>query len=150
MDRAGEMLNHIKKTLPEWKIFPGPLVANLRHATLPIKVNIGTEWIDLTWEGEQLSKDVEKNCEKFSQHCQQFYELVIDRLQSERTTRLGIRFVILAPADNLEQSDKVVCHALQSPFQTMLSQCLRMSLVDGATQLYFEEVDTGLRRSILF
>jgi hypothetical protein len=149
LDRKGDVLNFMSAEMPEWRI--GPVATQLlrfRHSSLPISANIGTGALDLAWDKQQTSGDSEKNCAAFARACHQFYTLVTSQLDLSRTTRVGVRYLVVAPAENAEETDRVACRAVRSPFQEYLCSTFGMELVDGATNLFLEDTETGQRRMV--
>jgi hypothetical protein len=150
LDRAGELLNQIHNEFPLWTVVRlTQQLATLQHAELPLVANFGTSAVDLTWNNKkEMISAAEKSAKSFGEQCQLMYNLAVETLGLSSTRRIGVRFHFLAPADSLEESDRIVCRALESSYQTKAKEVLAMDFVDGTCSLVFEDLNTGLRRII--
>jgi hypothetical protein len=148
LDRAGAVLNRLQRTMPLWS--PKAIAINLvtlTHAQLPILSNVGVKAVDLGVQQKQTVAEAEKLMRSFGDEAEAIYLLVADELQVP-TVRVGVRFQFLAPADSLEESDRLVCAAHEGAYAREISSVLGMDFVDVASNLVFEDRETGLRRSI--
>lgn len=150
LDRAGEILQEIRNRFPLWSVVKiARTQATLRYAGIESLVaNIGFEAIDLMRTEKQSLADAEKFAKVFGEQSEQLYTLVTEKLSASSTTRVGVRFHFLAPADSLEESDRVNCGSLRSAYQQKVGDVLGMQLVDGGTNFVFEDIESGTRRSI--
>jgi hypothetical protein len=147
LDRSGQLLNHLQREHPRWQIVRAvqPLIT-LRNPESRITANIGLSALDLTSEGNHSLPDAEKLCRTFGDACEFLYGLVVEQLSLSTTTRVGVRYQFLAPADSLEEADKAMTATLASPYQAAATKALGMDVVDGYTVLVADDRETGLRR----
>src|SRR5262249_15282702 len=65
-----------------------------------------------------------------------------------RTTRVGARFLFLAPADSLEEADRFVQRGASSPLLDALSEKAKAQPVDAQVVCVLDDADSGYRRRI--
>jgi hypothetical protein len=152
LDRAGELLNTLKKQFPLWTIRSTDQSSQtyvLRNDASQIQLNIGTESVDLRYTGSPLKlADAEKKNNELADAAEPFYHLVIETLGCETTFRVGAEYHFFAPADTLEDSDRLMCRAVQSPLVEAVLRVTNGALTDAVGHLVLEDAETGLRRAV--
>jgi hypothetical protein len=125
--QAGHLKNDARSAL--LTISPGALI--LQRLNMPIQ-HRGADAIV-----EQLAAEAEA-----------VYEIIMDTLNINETTRVGARFRFLAEAETLEQADRFLMRGVQSDLLARVQEVTGSSIRDAALVYVVEDLESGHRRRV--
>jgi hypothetical protein len=139
----------IQKRDSEWVVGTAdPLAGRLRHATKKMAFNFSSQKLDLSSVAPHAVKDVAKIIDDFAVEAEDLHAIVVNSLAVPNTTRAGARFWFSAPADTLEDADRLLCRAATSPLLDALVADGIGTLRDTAFAYVFDASQSGLKRRV--
>lgn len=149
LNRSGDIMVRIRAERPEWEAARLTLgLFTLAHKANNLVANIGTEAVDLTFGQPIDSKDGDKKAELFAEAADWLYGIVVNGINSPRTVRVGVAFQFFAPADSVEECDRLTWRIMASPFQQWVTSATKGKPVEAMSNCFVEDSETGIRRSI--
>ncbi len=149
LDNIGEMLVRIRKQKPSWTINAvGQQLASLHLAQSGLLLNVGVSKMDFSVIKQVPLADAEKQASILGREAASLYELITEVLKLPRTTRAGTRFAFLAPADNLEESDRFIQRGSSSPLLAAVAESTKSEPVESQFVYVLDDPKTNFRRRV--
>ena len=151
LDRCGNTISRIRNFDKQWvSTEPNPQTSALVHPGFGLSMSLGTERMNVsknedTWVKLGKARDVVEN---LADQVEPLYEIVTETIDIPNTTRIGVRFVFIAPTNSLEDSERALVMMPQSPLSDFILRMRNADLFGVSTRYRIEEPDTGYRRSI--
>lgn len=148
LNRSGELLLRIRSERPEWQFQADFGQIMLNHKAERLNARISVDDVNVSFGQPIDLKEGQKKVETFAQAADWLYETVVDAILSPRTIRVGIYFQFIAPADSIEECDRLTWKVLESPLQKWVTTATNCKPVEAVGVYFVEDAETGIRRSI--
>ncbi len=149
LDRSGEIIVRIRRHKPAWVVAGlAQQFVQMQLAQHKLVLNIGTEKLDLSVSEPLDLAEAEKRTRVLGQEAEDVYQTVVEVLSSPNTTRVGVRFGFLAPADSLEDADRFVAKTVKSPLLDAVLNATKGELWDAMTAYQVYNPDSKLRHKL--
>jgi len=148
MDSIGQLISSVHENRPEWTaIKTTSQQVVFRHHKESLVADIGNISMALHSPGDFRLPDASAAIESFALASEYFYELVTSIVKSKRTDRVGVHFGFGFPSGSVEEADRFVVRALESPFSNLVTQIAHGEFVDGGANFFVAHSGSPLRRS---
>lgn len=149
LDHTGELLVRIRRHNPAWKVdVLAHNVVSLSHREQHLRLNIGIDKIDVSTTVQMTLADAEKQARNLGEAAEGIYSLTLEVLKLPRTTRVGTRFAFLAPSDNLEEADRFMWKAADSPLINAVAEETKSQPREAHLMYVLDDPESGYRRRV--
>lgn len=149
LDRSGEALVRIRRHDRSWVVVGmNPQSGQLMNSDKNLVLFFNTDRCNLGVNAELDLNGAEGKIERFAKESRAIYEIVTDSIGVTETTRIGIRFRFLAPADNMEEADRFVGRGSRSPLLEEIEKSTRSRLHDAFVAYIVEDAEKGHRMRV--
>ncbi len=146
-DRRGELIAGAKREVPKLETkLVGTKIVTLHDLENNLVLNITPEKFDTTAIlKEPTLAAASKVIQALARMSEAVYGPIASAVAAACTIRVGARFGLLAPADTLEESDRIINSAARSPFVDDLESTVGGKLVDSHLIFVTEDAESGRR-----
>lgn len=149
LDHTGELLVRIRRHNPVWKVdVLAHNLVSLGYREQHLRLNIGIDKIDVSTTEQMTLADAEKQAQNLGQAAEGMYSLTVEVLKLPRTSRVGTRFAFLAPSDNLEEADRFMWKAADSPLINAFAEETKSQPREAQLIYVLDGPESGYRRRV--
>jgi len=151
LDRCGNTISKIRAFDKHWT--PGetnPQNAALIHTKYKLSTSVNTHRMIVSRNEDEWIKleDARKISDNLGDQTEQICKIVTETIDIPNTTRIGNRFAFIAQTESLEQAERIVAKATQSPLASVITKARNAELYGSTFRYRIEESATGYRRNV--
>jgi hypothetical protein len=151
LDHTGELLVRIRRQHPSWTVnLLAQNIVSLINQSASLQLNVTVEKIDVSARPQvKISlSEAEKKARILGDAAEEFYNLTVEVLKVPRTIRVGARFVFLAPSDSLEEADRFMWKAAESPLINAIAEETKGQPTEAQLVCVLDDPQSGYRQRI--
>lgn len=149
LDHSGETLVRVRKHNSSWVVNTvDPQRTVLINNKDELACSFNNEAMNVATSKELSCAEMDKRLPALAKEADTIYKMTVETLNVPNTTRIGVRCLILAPTDSLEEAHRLVCRVPGSPLREKLVAITKFDLCDVSASYVLEDPESGLRRKI--
>ncbi len=152
LDKCGSVISKIRTLDSDWKVQRAdPQSGNLTHRKHKLVLNLSLDKMSVGRDADEAidRQRATAQIDSLAASAGTIYQIVTESFEVPNTTRLGMRFGFLAPADSVDEAHQFLARIPKSPLDVEIEKISGSEIYASTYRNSLEDPQTGIRQHVV-